>query len=68
MSHREYAFGTDFGGVITPGGRDDTSDTSFFSDNYLNTPHLDHSFETLAALSTIYGDDMYVVSKCGPKI
>jgi len=65
MIVRNIAFGTDFGGVINPGGR---GADSFFSDNFLETSRLADSFETLAALRTVYGDEMYVVSKCGPRI
>ena len=65
MKTRDTAFGTDFGGVINPGGR---GADSFFSDNFLETPRLPDSFETLAALNAVYGNEMYVVSKCGPRI
>lgn len=67
MTTREK-FGTDFGGVITPHSRDALTDTSFFSDNYLQTPTTPRALEALAALAGKYGNDRYVISKCGPRM
>lgn len=61
--------GVDFGGVISQGTARD-ADTSFFGDNFLETPATEGSFEVLAALNTDgpYAGNVHVVSKCGPEI
>lgn len=59
--------GVDVGGVIISRANDHT-DTSFFSDNYLNTTAEPHAFEALRDLNTILMGEVYIVSKCGPKV
>lgn len=59
--------GIDVGGVIIA-SHNDHSDTSFFSDNYLNSVPTDQVFESIASLRTRFGDEMYIVSKCGKRI
>jgi len=59
--------GIDVGGVIIA-SHNDHSDTSFFSDNYLNSVPTDQVFESIARLRTRFGDEMYIVSKCGKHI
>jgi hypothetical protein len=57
--------GIDIGGVLIQRVEDD-EDTSFFSDNYLDTPPVDHAFTSLRTLRDKYfGDDMHLVSTCG---
>lgn len=47
----------------------DDTDTSFFSDRYLETPAVLDGFDTLARLSRErFGEKIHLVSKCGPKI
>ncbi len=58
------AVGVDIGGVlIARSGEDD--DTSFFSDRYLETPEVPRAFEGLARLTELYGEEVFLVSKCG---
>jgi hypothetical protein len=55
--------GIDIGNVIFGGGGEDTS---FFGDNFLNTPTMEGSFEAIASLSQTY--DIWLISKCGQKV
>ncbi|MEE9329718.1 MAG: hypothetical protein V3V30_06230 [Parvularculaceae bacterium] len=60
--------GIDIGGVIIQKEKH-ASDTSFFSDNFLNTPAVEIAFATIGQLcAQRYGQEIYLVSKCGPKI
>lgn len=59
--------GVDIGGVIMDKANDNT-DTSFFGGNYLNTTSVLGTFETLRALTERFGDQIYLISKCGPKV
>jgi hypothetical protein len=44
----------------------DHTDTSFFSDNFLNTTPVPEAFETLRELvDRRFGDNVHLVSKCG---
>lgn len=56
--------GIDIGKVIIGGIGD--QDTSFFSDDFLSTPAVPNSFETIRELALKY--DVWFVSKCGQKI
>jgi hypothetical protein len=56
--------GVDVGNVITGGGGEDTS---FFSDNYLETPEVEGAIDSLARLVPKF-DDVYIISKCGNKV
>lgn len=60
--------GIDIGGVIVAKvSRDD--DTSFFSDNYLNTPEVEGAIETIRYLvENRFGENTHLVSKCGHKV
>jgi len=59
------ALGVDFGGVIVQRS-DENADTSFFTDNYLETPAVAGVFEALGRLvRERFGDEVFVVSKCG---
>ncbi len=61
-------FGVDIGGVIIDRVNDNT-DTSFFSENYLNTTAVPGAFEALCELVALYGaDNVYLVSKCGKNV
>lgn len=55
--------GIDIGNVIFGGGGDDTS---FFGDNFLNTPTMEGSFEAVAELTKKF--DVWLISKCGQKV
>jgi hypothetical protein len=60
--------GVDVGGVLVDRIRADGSDTSFFSDRFLETPAVAGAFETLARLGRErFGRGIYIVSKCGPR-
>ena len=60
--------GVDIGGVIIDGAKNDGSDTSFFSDNYLKTTPTEGVFDALSQLVTNrFGERVYLVSKCGPR-
>jgi hypothetical protein len=56
--------GIDVGGVIIGG---DGEDTSFFSDNYLQTPQLENAIEVIARVRPRF-DNTFIISKCGPKV
>ena len=60
--------GVDVGGVLVDRIRADGSDTSFFSDRYLETPAVAGAFDTLARLGRErFGQRICIVSKCGPR-
>jgi hypothetical protein len=59
--------GVDIGGVLISKAGDGT-DTSFFTDRFLETPMVADAFETLARLSRErFSADIHLVSKCGPR-
>jgi hypothetical protein len=66
--HQEV-LGVDIGGVIIDRINDGT-DTSFFSDNYLNTTAVPGAFDALRQLgaSPRFGDKIFLVSKCGKRV
>jgi hypothetical protein len=59
--------GVDIGGVLIDRVADGT-DTSFFSDRYLETPAVADGFATLARLRERFGERIHIVSKCGPSV
>ena len=60
--------GVDIGGVLIDRVADGT-DTSFFSQRYLETPAVAESFATLALLRAgRFGAAIHLVSKCGPTV
>lgn len=60
--------GVDIGGVIIDRVNDKT-DTSFFSDNYLQTTVVHGAFDALRELvERRFGDRVYLVSKCGKRM
>lgn len=60
--------GVDVGGVLVDRIRADGSDTSFFSDRFLETPAVAGAFDTLARLGRErFGQRICIVSKCGPR-
>ena len=60
--------GVDVGGVLIDRIRADGSDTSFFSDRFLETPAVVGAFDTLARLGRERFDQrICIVSKCGPR-
>ncbi len=60
--------GVDIGGVIIDRINDGT-DTSFFSDNYLNTTAVPEAFEALGRLADEkFGRRVFLVSKCGWRV
>ncbi len=62
---RNEALGVDIGGVIIDRINDGT-DTSFFSENYLNTSAVADVFEVLEALvRRRFANRVFLVSKCG---
>ena len=61
--------GIDFGGVITDRARNDRTDTSFFSDNYLQTSAVSGVFEAIRRLvDERFGAQVWIVSKCGQAV
>jgi hypothetical protein len=60
--------GVDVGGVLVDRIRADGSDTSFFSDRFLETPAVAGAFDTLVRLGRErFGQRICIVSKCGPR-
>ena len=60
--------GVDVGGVIID-RVNGVTDTSFFSDNDLQTTAVPGVFEALAQLrDRRFGDQIHLVSKCGPRV
>lgn len=62
-----YGLGVDIGGVIIRRsyGDDDTS----FHVNFLETPEVPHAIESIYGITnSIFGQNVYLVSKCGPKV
>lgn len=62
MQPSELRIGVDIGGVIIGGGK---KDTSFFSDDFIETPEVQDAFEALIALR--FGVQLFLISKAGPK-
>ena len=61
--------GVDVGGVLVDRIRADGSDTSFFSDRFLETPAVAGALDTLARLGRErFGPRICIVSKCGPRV
>jgi len=68
MKTTKDKLGVDIGGVIIDRINDRT-DTSFFSDSYLETTAVPGAFDALARLAAErFGAGVYLVSKCGPAI
>ena len=60
--------GVDVGGVLIDRITADGSDTSFFSDRFLETSAVEGAFDTLERLSRErFGQRICIVSKCGPR-
>lgn len=62
---KKVRIGIDIGNVII-GGPSELPDTSFFSDNFLATPPVPESFESIQRLAQEF--DVWLISKCGQKI
>lgn len=63
----EY-LGVDVGGVLVDRIRADGSDTSFFSERFLETPAVEGAFDTLVRLGAErFGRRICIISKCGPR-
>ena len=59
------ALGVDIGGVLIE-RTDDSDDTSFWGENYLETPEIEGAMVAIAALrKERFGDAVYLVSKSG---
>lgn len=60
--------GIDVGGVIID-RFNDHSDTSFFSDNFLQSRAVPEAFDAIASIARLFGTDhVFIVSKCGAQI
>jgi hypothetical protein len=60
--------GVDVGGVLVDRITGDGSDTSFFSNRFLETPAVTGAFDTLARLALErFGQRVCIISKCGPR-
>jgi hypothetical protein len=67
MSEMHETLGVDVGGVIID-RVDDALDTSFFGDNYLQTPAVPGVFDALRQLNGgRFAGRVYLVSKCGAR-
>jgi hypothetical protein len=65
---RTELLGVDVGGVLVDRIKADGSDTSFFSDRFLETPAVAGAFDTVARLGRErFGQRICIVSKCGPR-
>jgi hypothetical protein len=61
--------GLDVGGVLTDSLRNDGTDTSFRSDNFMATSAVPGSFEAVATLVQWCGaENVFIISKCGKEI
>lgn len=67
---KKEILGIDIGGVIIDRVRNDGTDTSFFSDNYLNTSAVPGAFDAINNLvaQRFKRDNVHLVSKCGPRV
>lgn len=60
--------GLDVGGVITDRIKNDNTDTSFKSDNFLLTSAVPGAFEAVALLTETYGaENVFIISRAKPK-
>lgn len=60
--------GVDVGGVLVDRIKADGSDTSFFSDRFLETPAVAGACDTLMRLGRErFGQRICIISKCGPR-
>ena len=67
MPARE-ALGVDVGGVLIPRVGVD-ADTTFKSENYLETPEIPDAFDVLRRLvDEMFGRRVFIVSKCGARV
>ncbi len=68
MQNTKGVLGVDIGGVIIDRVRNDNSDTSFFSDNYLRTSAVRGAFQAIARIREHFDGQVYLVSKCGESV
>lgn len=69
MLHIPYRLGIDIGKVIIDSDKNDGTDTSFMSDNFLRTTAVPDAFDAIQRLVTRFGrDHVYIVSKCGTRV
>ncbi len=62
------SIGIDIGGVIIKPAETE-GDTSFFTNDYLETPMFEGAAETIRRLrEERFGDEVHTVSKCGPRV
>jgi hypothetical protein len=62
------ALGVDVGGVLIPRVGVE-ADTTFKSENYLETPEIPDAFDVLRRLvDERFGRRVFIVSKCGPRV
>lgn len=63
------SFGIDVGGVLIDRVKGDDSDTSMFSDRYLETPEVPDAIDTLAKLGAgRWKGNLFIVSKAGNRM
>lgn len=61
--------GIDIGGVIIDRVKNDGTDTSFFTDNYLKTSAVPGAFDAISSLvAGRFKGNVHLVSKCGKKV
>lgn len=68
MQNTKGVLGIDIGGVVIDRVRNDNSDTSFFSDNYLRTTAVRGAFNAIMQLREHFDGQVYLVSKCGREV
>ncbi len=68
MNTGPETLGVDIGGVVISRASERT-DTSFFRENYLETPPVAGVFEAVGRLvRERFGEHVWLVSKCGPRV
>ena len=66
---RKEVLGIDIGGVIIDRVKNDGTDTSFFTDNYLNTSAVLGAFDAINSLvAEKFKGNVHLVSKCGATV
>lgn len=67
--HMPRKVGLDVGGVLTDSQKNDGTDTSFRTDNFMKTSSVPGALEAVATLVRWYGaENIFIISKCGEVI
>ncbi len=68
MQNIKGVFAADIGGVIIDRVKNDNTDTSFFSDNFLRTSAVPGAFRAIAELREHFDGHVHLISKCGREV